>query len=74
MVADLCHFLISFCCCEIAIIFVFSPPTNDKYTRNNKINEALISAAKYFAKLFIVFYPVISLFHGEKTKIIVIPQ
>ena len=57
MVADLCHFVISFCRCEITIVFVFLPQNNDltaKLTRNNEINEA-ISAAKYFAPLFIVF-------------------
>ena len=62
MVADLCHFVISFCRCEITIVFVFSPQNNDltaKLTRNNEINEA-ISAAKYFAPLFIVFSPWIS--------------
>ena len=53
MVADLCHFVIAFCRCEITIVFVFSPQNNDltaKLTRNNEINEA-----KYFAPLFIVF-------------------
>ena len=55
MVADLCHFVIAFCRCEITIVFVFSPQNNDltaKLTRNNEINEA-----KYFAPLFIVFSP-----------------
>ena len=32
----------------------FSPRNNDKTTRNNETNMALISAAKYFAPLFIV--------------------
>ena len=32
---------------------------NDKTTENNEINEALISAAKYFGPLFIVFEPAI---------------
>ena len=46
------------CRCEITIIFVFSPQTNrndDKTTRNNERNKALISAAEYFAPLLIVF-------------------
>ena len=37
--------------------FVFSPQNNDKTTWNNKINKALISVAKYFAPLFIIFLP-----------------
>ena len=39
--------------------FVFSPGNKDKTTRNSKINKALISVAKYFAPLFIIFSPVI---------------
>ena len=35
-------FVISFCRCEIMIIFVFSPRNSDKTTRNNEINKALI--------------------------------
>ena len=37
--------------------FIFSPQNNDKTTWNNKINKALISVAKYFAPLFIIFLP-----------------
>ena len=58
MVADLCHFVFfffSFFPCEITIIFVFSQRNNDKTLQNKEINEALISAAKYFAPLFVVF-------------------
>ena len=73
MVADLCHSVISFCRCEITIVFVFSPQNNDltaKLTRNNKINEALISAAKYFAPLFIVSSPQIN----NNLRLFVIPR
>ena len=57
MVADLCHFVFSLFRGEGEKTqnCVFSPRNNDKITRNNEINKALISAAKYFAPLFIVF-------------------
>ena len=58
MVADLCHFVNSFCRCKLNIIFVFSPRNNEltiKLREITKINKALIRAAKYFAPLFIVF-------------------
>ena len=56
MMADLCHFVISFCRCEIMIIFVVSPRINDKTTRNNKINKAPINKRhKIFSPLFIFF-------------------
>ena len=62
MVADLCHLVISFCHCERTIILVYLPLSfhrkiMTKTTWNNKINKALISVAKYFAPLFIIFLP-----------------
>ena len=50
--------LISFCRCEITIIFVCSPRNNDKTMQNNEI-EALIGAAKYFARYLSSFSPTI---------------
>ena len=54
-----------FCRCEIMIIFVFSPRNNDKTTRNNEINKALINQChkifcpaiyRLLALQFIVFW------------------
>ena len=63
MVADLCHFLISFSFCELTIIFVFSPRNNDKTTRNTEINEAVISP-RYLSSLS----PAIYRLFATKTK------
>ena len=49
MVADLCHFVISFCRFGITIIAV---SLNSE--KNNEINKVLFSTAEYFAPLFIV--------------------
>ena len=59
MVADLCHFVLSLRNNENLRLFgfVFSRRNNNRPTRNNEINKALIRAAKYFAPLFIVFLP-----------------